>query len=524
MPPNPPRGAPAGCQRLGVLAQAVRPGRGAVWDAGHPSASVSRAPVPDPFGSSQQWLCSRSSASTVPSGPRSAAAARHPRGAAAGAGLLGRGSSAALPGSGAWQEEVASAADPCAELPGRPLPWPRCRRDIWAGQLRTMHQLRAVQGSRDAGAHVLLPCPTASCPAPLPTFCSWPWAAAQAPGSPWLRSQPHGTASLPPRPVPPLELVAGPSWHPCHLQALFLPWCWWQGPDLSGRGRDSVPPRCCRTCCPRAHGAGRTERCGAHRDGNPLARPLAVCASLLSVPRCASRLPPPPLSVLLGSVLPRLFFLPGAAWPRALEPLALRGAPCRAGTAHPGRVWVRQPADSAQGSLQAVQRADQHLCSAAALASRGGCCQAARSVPSGDFPAPPARVWLLGGLTSAGDRTGKGCVAGCWDACPGKRCGDGSPHLGSVQHGGCRGVWDVLGGALRGLQWHRAVCRDALCPRPALALGGLAQLSSLHPGRCCRGVVGGVVQLCRANSLARQRSGTALPRHSWAASCTYVGH
>lgn len=64
---------------------------GAVWDAGLPSASVSCAPVPDPFRRSRQWLCSRSLASTVPSSPRSAATARHPQGSAASTGLLGRG-------------------------------------------------------------------------------------------------------------------------------------------------------------------------------------------------------------------------------------------------------------------------------------------------------------------------------------------------------------------------------------------------------------------------------------------------
>lgn len=32
----------------------------------------------------------------------------------------------------AWWEEAASAANPCARLPSRPLPWPCCWQDIWA--------------------------------------------------------------------------------------------------------------------------------------------------------------------------------------------------------------------------------------------------------------------------------------------------------------------------------------------------------------------------------------------------------
>lgn len=55
-----------------------------------------------------------------------------------------------------------------------------------------------------------------------------------------------------------------------------------------------------------------------------------------------------------------------------------------------------------------------------------------------------------------------------------------------------QGVWEWghAQGALQGLQWHRAVCKDAACPGLALAFGGLAQLSGLHPGEGCRGDVG----------------------------------
>lgn len=110
---------------------------------------------------------------------------------------------------------------------------------------------------------------------------------------------------------------------------------------------------------------------------------------------------------------------------------------------------LRQAADGARGLLQVVQHGLRHLRSMTTLASRAGCCQAALSVPSGGFPAPPARVLLLGGLTAAGDRTGKGYAAGCWDTCPGKGCGDGSPHPESAWHGGCRG--SGTGAMLRGL-------------------------------------------------------------------------
>ena len=50
-----------------------------------------------------------------------------------------------------------------------------------------------------------------SWPAPLPPFHSWPWAAALAPDSLWLCSQPHRTPSLPPSTSCPSTGAAGRS-------------------------------------------------------------------------------------------------------------------------------------------------------------------------------------------------------------------------------------------------------------------------------------------------------------------------
>lgn len=166
-----------------------------------------------------------------------------------------------------------------------------------------------------------------------------------------------------------------------------------------------------------------------------------------------------------------------------------------------------QAADSAWGSLQVVQHAHQHLHGMTTLASRAGCCRAARSVPSGGFPAPPARVSLLGGLTAAGDRSGKGCAAGCWDTCPGKGCRDGSSHPGSAWHGRCRGSGS--GDTLRGL---RRVCsgtgRFARMLRVLdwLWLSGVSHSSVVSiPGRGAEAMLGnGPSVLCQPLGLTEE--------------------
>lgn len=91
----------------------------------------------------------------------------------------------------------------------------------------------------------------------------------------------------------------------------------------------SIPLRCCRMCCPWAHGAGRTEWCRAHCDANHLHGPWPRVCSLPSMLCCASKLSVS-LHVLLGCLLPQLFFLTEAAWPRALKPLLLPEALYRA--------------------------------------------------------------------------------------------------------------------------------------------------------------------------------------------------
>lgn len=82
----------------------------------------------------------------------------------------------------------------------------------------------------------------------------------------------------------------------------------------------------------------------------------------------------------------------------------------------------------------------------------------------------PARVSLLGGLTAAGNKTGKDCVAG-QDSGPGNVCENHSPHPGSVQRG--------LGHSQESLQGYRTFCRDAswLGHSPSSFLGSLLQLS-----------------------------------------------
>lgn len=83
----------------------------------------------------------------------------------------------------------------------------------------------------------------------------------------------------------------------------------------------------------------------------------------------------------------------------------------------------------------------------------------------------PARVSLLGGLTAAGNRTGKGCVTRGQDSSPGNVCENGSPHPGSLQRG--------LGHSEESLQGYRTLCRDAswLGHSPSSFLGSLLQLS-----------------------------------------------
>lgn len=83
----------------------------------------------------------------------------------------------------------------------------------------------------------------------------------------------------------------------------------------------------------------------------------------------------------------------------------------------------------------------------------------------------PARVSLLGGLTAAGNRTGKGCVAGSQDSSPGNVCESDSPHPGSTQWG--------LGHPWESLQGYRTLCRDAswLGRSPSSFLGSLLHLS-----------------------------------------------
>lgn len=196
---------------------------------------------------------------------------------------------------------------------------------------------------------------------------------------------------------------------------------------------------------------GRVVR--AHCDGPPPLQHLSGITALL--PCCTS--------ILLGSLPSQLFFSLGAACPHALKPSA-QGVPS----------WQDadgQAADSAQGSQQAVQCADRHLHSTAALAARAARCQAARSLPSGGFPVTPARVSLLGGLTAAGYRTGKSCVASSQDSGPGNVCENGSPHPGSTQRG--------LGRSQESLQGYRTLCRDAswLGRSPSSFLGSLLQLS-----------------------------------------------
>lgn len=276
-----------------------------MWDAGHPSASASCTPAPDPFGSSQRWLCSRSSAGSAPSGPCSAAAAQCPGVLQPVQGCSGGVSLAVLPRIAAWPPAAGKTSGQGSQ--GRHAGCVRC------GALM-MQEL------------------TSPCPAPLPPFCSWPWAAAPAPSYPGLHSQPHGTPSLPPRLVPPLELAC-PSWHPCHLQALFLPWCWWQGPDHVWTGMNKTPPS-------RRGAAGHEMPAGSQGWQDRAAQGHTVmqiwhgpwlCVSIVSL--CAPLRLQAPHSCPLGVSPVPVFLFPRAAWPYALEPLALRGAPCQARTA-----------------------------------------------------------------------------------------------------------------------------------------------------------------------------------------------
>lgn len=159
--------------------------------------------------------------------------------------------------SGAWWEEAASAADPCARLPSRPLPQPCCWQDIWARAAgdavpAALCWARMTQELTALPHGLCQPCPTAA----LLLSAS---AAAVAPVAPLAASQ---DVYLPPCPVLLLQLVSSPSWGPCQVWALLLSHTGGRALTcLDGdKEEHSNLPRCCRMYCPWACGGVRTAR------------------------------------------------------------------------------------------------------------------------------------------------------------------------------------------------------------------------------------------------------------------------
>lgn len=216
------------------------------------------------------------------------------------------------------------------------------------------HQLHAAWGSHDTGAHVLLPCPTATLLLLALGSCTGSQFPVALLPAPW--------DTIPPSTSCP---ATGTGWQvPAGTRVTsrlsFCPGA--GGKALSCLDRDeqkpSIPPRCCKMCCPGLVGLAGQRGAGCavmQASGTAFS---SVCASLPScAPLCLWAPPQPslrPLGVSPASA-PRDCH---TAWPHALEAPVLRGAPCRAAT-----MWSPVQGGCELGRLPTVPRDRCRQCS-----------------------------------------------------------------------------------------------------------------------------------------------------------------